>query len=660
LIFFFGYYNANENFTLNTLELKRIKIIALILLMIGFQNAKSQIYVPEKINPKATKTYEQSIEYLKDGDLIEAIPLLQKSIIQDTNYVDAILSLAGVYGQLKKHDLSVQFYELAKRKDTTYFRQYHLPYSINLAGQGKFEEALAAVNYFLSVPKISDRSIKSGNYRKRCYEFAIKFKQEHPEIGLDFSPLNLGDSVNSERSEYYPNISIDDSLLVFTRRGEGIREEFMQSKINHEQYGAATFIKGDINNEASKGAITMSADGEWMIFAGNFGKVKGFGDFDLYISYYTPEGWSEPENLGPNINTDFWESSPSLSPDKRILYFSSNRYGGVGGKDLYYSVRQANGKFGEAINMGDSINTAGDEYAPYIHPDNKSLYFTSDGWPGYGGADLFIMRRDKDGYWGLPENLGYPINTVNEDAYIAVSADGKTAYYASDRSDSRGGLDLYKFTLPKYFQPARTLYVKGKVFDKKTNKGLPSTIELIDNSTAKVLMKIQTDEVGEYFITLPTGKDYTFSVNRSGYLYYTEQYSLTNLYADSTYKKDIALESISLNKVVTFKNIQFQNNAFELLPVSLIEIDKLYQILVDNPTLKVEINGHTDNIGKASDNEVLSNNRAKSVVDYLIQKGISSKRLSFKGFGATKPITDNTTEAGRAKNRRTEFLIVSL
>ncbi len=640
--------------------MKRIKIIALLICLIAASQAKSQTYVPEKINPKAIKTYEQAVEYLKDGDLIEAIPLIQKSIIQDTNYVDAILSLAGVYGQLKKHDLSVQFYEIAKRKDTTYFRQYHLPYSINLAGQGKFEEALAAVNYFLSIPKISDRSIKSGNYRKRCYAFAIKFKQEHPEISLDFSPVNLGDSVNSVRSEYYPNISIDDSLLVFSRRGEGIREEFMQSKINHQQYGAATFIKGDINNEASKGAITMSADGEWMIFAGNFGKVKGFGDFDLYISYYTPEGWSEPENLGYNINTDFWESSPSLSPDKRVLYFSSNRYGGVGGKDLYYSVRQANGKFGEAMNMGDSINTAGDEYAPYIHPDNKTLYFTSDGWPGYGGADLFMMRRDQEGYWGLPENLGYPINTVDEDAYIAVSADGKTAYYASDRSDSRGGLDLYKFTLPKHVQPAKTLYVKGKVFDKKTNKGLPSTIELIDNSTAKVLMKIQTDEIGDYFITLPTGKDYTFSVNRTGYLYYTEQYSLTNLYADSTYKKDIALESISLNKVVTFNNIQFQNNAYELLPISLIELDKLYQTLIDNPNLKVEIYGHTDNIGKASDNLVLSTNRAKSVVAYLIQKGISSKRLSYKGFGITKPIADNTTEAGKAKNRRTEFLIVGL
>ncbi len=173
-------------------------------------------------------------------------------------------------------------------------------------------------------------------------------------------------------------------------------------------------------------------------------------------------------------------------------------------------------------------------------------------------------------------------------------------------------------------------------------------------------MKIQTDEIGDYFITLPTGKDYTFSVNRTGYLYYTEQYSLTNLYADSTYKKDIALESISLNKVVTFNNIQFQNNAYELLPISLIELDKLYQILIDNPNLKVEIYGHTDNIGKASDNLVLSTNRAKSVVAYLIQKGISSKRLSYKGFGITKPIADNTTEAGRAKNRRTEFLIVGL
>lgn len=177
-----------------------------------------------------------------------------------------------------------------------------------------------------------------------------------------------------KKSEYYPSVTIDDSLLVFTRRGEGYREDFMQSKIVNNEYQPATVINGDINIEPSKGAITVSADGEWMIFAGNFGKRKGFGDFDLYISLYTPDGWSEPENLGSNINTEFWESSPSLSPDKRVLYFSSNRYDGYGGRDLYYSVRMSNGKFGPAMNMGDSINTTGDELAPYIHADNQTLF----------------------------------------------------------------------------------------------------------------------------------------------------------------------------------------------------------------------------------------------------------------------------------------------
>jgi tetratricopeptide (TPR) repeat protein len=481
---------------------------------------KSQTYQPEKINKKAIKYYDQAVEYLRDNSLPESIPFLRKAIAADSNYVDAILSLAGVYGQLKKHELSVYNYEWAKRKDTIYFKQYHLPYSINLAGLGKFKEALVAIDYFLAIPKISPNSIKAGNFRKRCYEFALQYESTHPISNYVFAPVNLGDHVNSEKSEYYPSVTIDDSLLVFTRRGEGYREDFMQSKIVNNEYQPATVINGDINIEPSKGAITVSADGEWMIFAGNFGKRKGFGDFDLYISLYTPDGWSEPENLGSNINTEFWESSPSLSPDKRVLYFSSNRYDGYGGRDLYYSVRMSNGKFGPAMNMGDSINTTGDELAPYIHADNQTLFFTSDGHPGYGGTDLYVMRKQDDGTWGKPENLGYPINTVDDEGSFAVSADGLTAYYASNRADSRGDLDLYKFKLRADIRPAKTLYVKGKVYDKLTNKGLPCTVELIDNSTGNALMKIQTDELGEYFITLPKGKDYTFIVNRKGYLFF--------------------------------------------------------------------------------------------------------------------------------------------
>jgi tetratricopeptide (TPR) repeat protein len=246
------------------------KYLFIIFSLATFFQLNAQTYQPEKINKKAIKYYDQALEYLQDNAFPESIPFLQKAITADTNYVDAILSLAGVYGFLKQHELSVFNYEWAKRKDTSYFKQFHLPYSINLAGVGKFKEALDAVNYFLAIPKISPNSTKSGNFRKRCYEFALQYQATHPITNYVFAPINLGNNVNSEKSEYYPAVTIDDSLLVFTRRGEGYREDFMQSRIQNNEYQKATVIKGDINIEPSKGAITVSADGEWMIFCWQF------------------------------------------------------------------------------------------------------------------------------------------------------------------------------------------------------------------------------------------------------------------------------------------------------------------------------------------------------------------------------------------------------
>jgi outer membrane protein OmpA-like peptidoglycan-associated protein len=444
---------------------------------------------------------------------------------------------------------------------------------------------------------------------------------------------------------------------VLTRRGEGYREDFFECTIlPDKKYSKAKLIKGDINLEPSKGAINISQDGEWLIFAGyNF--PGGFGDFDLYISYYTPTGWSEPENLGRNINTEAWESSPSLSPDKRALYFSSNRYGGFGGKDLYVSYRLPNGKWGPSQNMGTLVNTVGDELAPFIHADNASLYFTSDGLQGYGNSDIFLCRKGVDNKWGPPENLGFPINTIENEGSLFVAADGKTAFYASDRSDTRGGLDLYTFELRENVRPARTLYVQGKVYDKKTGKGLPSAVELIDNNNQKAVMNVQTDETGDYFITLPVGKDYTFTVNRKGYLFFSELYPLSKSIADSTYKKDIPLQSLEINASLVLKNILFETNSAQLQPISLVEINRLLKLMNENSTLKVQINGYTDNVGKPADNLRLSALRAKAVVDYLISKGITSSRLSYKGFGETKPLADNKTETGRTLNRRTEFVI---
>ena len=637
-----------------------MKSLFFLFALLFYSSVFSQSYNPDLINPKALGLYDKAIALLGDEQIKDAIPILQDCILIDTNFVDAYLSLAAAYGQLKNYKESVLLYQRAQTKDTSYFQVYKLPYSINLAGLGKFEDALQQVTGFLAIPKISDRSVKSGNYRKHCYGFAIDYQKKHPQQNLyRFDPMNLGDSVNSIYSEYYPSVTVSDSILVFTRRGEHLREDFMESTISKKGFSFAKPINGDINIEPKKGAITSSQDGEWILFAGQF-SGQGFGNFDIYKSVYTPKGWSEPENLGPNINTEFWESSPSLSPDNRVLYFSSNRPGGYGGKDLYVSYRNAEGKWSLAQNMGPTINTSGDELAPFIHPDNQTMYFTSDGLPGYGGSDIFVLRKKVDGKWGDPENLGYPINTIENEGSLAVSADGLTAYYASDRVDSRGGLDLYKFEMRPDIRPYRTLFVKGFVTDKSTKKGLPSSVELFDNQNNQALMKVQTDERGEYFITLPTGKDYTFTVNRKGYLFYSELYGLSTKEADSVYQKNIPLQPVTLNANFVFNNILFKNNSYELPSSGLIELDKLLQVLNENPSIRIEISGHTDNLGKPEDNQTLSTNRAKAIVDYLTAKGIDTRRLIYKGYAATKPIVANDSEAGRAKNRRTEFTVISL
>ena len=637
-----------------------MKYLLFIVIIFCSKIAISQTYQPEKVNQKAIIIYEKAIEKLRDGDTKQAIPLLQKCIAQDANYVDAYLSLAGAFGELKNYKAAINNYEIARSKDNNYFKVYNLPYAINLAGEGRFNEALTAIDLFLLTSNLGDRSIKSAKYRKATFEFAINYQQQHPNKNYIFNPINLGDSVNSPQSEYFPSLTVDDSLLVFTRRGEKGGEYFYKSTINkQQQFSLAKKIIGDINEEPYKGAISVSADGEWMIFAGNIGN-NSHDNFDLYICYATPTGWSEPQNLGDNINTGYWESAPSLSPDKRALYFSSNRPNGFGAADLYVSFRDIKGKWGKAINMGPTINTIGDETAPFIHADNQTLYFTSNGLLGYGGTDLFVIRKDLGGIWSLPENLGYPINTIENEGSLAVASNGLNAYYASDRSDSRGGLDLYKFDLRDDIQPNKTLYIKGFVYDKNTNKGLPSNVELIDNNSRKILMNVQTDETGFYFITLPIKRDYTFTVNRKGYLFYSKLYELANKQPDSTYKQNIYLQPIEINKITAFKNIQFETNSYQLKDVSKIELDKLLQLLTDNATLKIQVNGHTDNIGKVEDNLKLSTNRAKTVINYLVEKGISLQRLQYKGFGSSKPITDNGTESGRGTNRRTEFVIIGL
>ncbi|MDQ3682652.1 MAG: OmpA family protein [Bacteroidota bacterium] len=613
-------------------------------------------YDVSKINNKAIESYNKGLEKAQDAKYKEAIEALQEAIQRDAKYIDAYLSLAGVFGQMKDHTQSVNTYEKSFAIDSNYTSDYRLPYSINLAGLGQFDKALAVINALLARTALNPNTRKAAEYRKKTFQFAIDFAKTDVAKNYVFTPVNLGDGINSAESEYFPSLPIQGDAMIFTRRLNNSNEDFFLSEKN-AAWDKAQRLPGNINTPLNEGAQNISQDGSWLVFTG-CNREDGFGSCDLYISYKIKEGWSEAINLGNKINTNQWESQPCLSPDKRDLYFTSRRPGGFGGSDLYVSHLGSNGKWSEPKNLGPEINTSLDESSPFIHADNQTLYFTSNGLLGYGENDLFVVRKIENGNWSKPENLGYPINTIHHEGTLFIAADSKTAYYASDRSDSKGGLDIYSFEIRSDIRPFKTGWLKGKVYDKKTSAGLPSAVELIDLATNQVISRVQTDETGNYLITLPVGKNYAFNVNRRGYLFYSDNYSLKDKSPDSTYVKDIPLQPIEVNAAVVLKNIFFDFNKYELKPESQIELDRLVQLLNDNATVKIQIEGHTDNIGKAPDNLKLSQNRAKAVVSYLTSKGIAASRLNAKGFGATKPVTENKTEEGRAQNRRTEVKVV--
>ena len=622
----------------------------------------TQAYNPDKVNRKAVQLYEKAFQKASENLTKEAITLLQEATSADENYADAWIALGRLQLELKNYPYSVVCFKRAQFIDLNYFKPFWLSYAAGLAGTGDFLKALEITEKFIDQVKPTGTQLELALIRKRSYAFAVQQEKEQQaeKNPVSFAPKNLGASVNSKMSEYLPSKTIDGTQLFFTRRVDTYNEDFYSAtRQNASNWESAQPLRGSLNTPQSEGAMMISQDGTWLVFTGCY-RPDSYGGCDLYISYKTKEGWSAAKNLGNRINSDQWESQPCLSPDKRELYFASRRPGGLGGSDIYVSRLQENGQWSDPENLGPGINSSADEQCPFIHADNQTLYFTSSHWPGYGDDDLFLVRKVAEGKWSTPKNLGYPINTIDREGTLFITADGKTAYYASERKDSYGGLDLYSFELNPSIRPFETRWVTGKVSDKKTGIGIPATLELTDLQNGQIISRVKTDSLGNYLLTLPTGRDYAFTVNQKGFLFNSDQYFLKNGTVDSAVVKNIELQPIEKNASIVLKNIFFETNRFELTPASLVELDKLVILLLENPTIQIEIGGHTDNVGKAETNLLLSENRAKSVVDYLVAKKIEARRVSYKGFGLTKPIADNNTEAGRALNRRTEMKIVGL
>ena len=627
-------------------------LILLSCLVICCVNLHAQVVTYENAKKKAQKSFDNAQMAVQEYKLEDAISLLQDAIKTEPGFTDAYGQMVITSVEMRKYKEAINSYEVLKSLDSASTRPAMLSYCKALAGVGRFKEALVLVNLYIATNRT--KSAKAEGLKANL-DFAVNTAQ----AAVPFQPHNMGDSINSKDPEYFPSLTIDNQTLIFTRRVNGKNEDFYISERIDSAWGPAVSLGQPVNSSSfNEGAQNISQDGKMLVFTGcDF--PGGRGSCDIYYTIKTQEGlWIDPVNMGAPVNSREWDSQPCLSPDKQTLYFARETQ--TNGSDIFMSQMQPNGKWGMPEKLGPNINTPGRETTPFLHADNQTLYFASNGLPGYGSMDMFYSRRQPDGSWGPATNLGYPINTIDEEASLVVAADGKTAYYASDRSDSRGELDIYSFELYPAARPLKTLYIRGFVHDAKNiNRRLIATLELTDLETGYNVATIKSDEYGNYLVTLPVGKDYAFNVNKKGFLFYSETFSLKNSTdKDSSYEKNIPLQAIDTGAVLVLHNIVFDSKEFKLKPASYVELDKVVAMMKENPTLTTEVGGHTDNVGTGFDNLVLSENRAKAVVAYLVSKGIAEDRLTAKGYGEAKPVGPNTTEAGRALNRRTEFKIL--
>lgn len=623
--------------------MKHILLLLCCMLSLGLMAQKTG-----KADKKAAELFEQALQSMRSYKYAETIHFLKEALKVKPDYPDAYGQMGLTYVAQKQYREAIDAFKKLQEIDPDGLRFVRFSYAKALAGSGQFADALRMLEEHISLTKNPSPALIA--FRKNM-EYALTTKP------VPFEPKNLGDKINSADAEYFPSLTIDGKTLVYTRRVGGMNEDFFVSERDSLLWQAAKDMGEPVNSSFNEGAQNISQDGEMLVFTGcDF--PGGRGSCDIYYAVKTEKGWQAPRNIGPAINSELWESQPCLTPDKQTLYFT--RETPDAGADIFMSRRGPDGRWGLAERLGPNINTPGREMTPFIHADGQTMFFASTGHPGFGGLDIFYTRMQADGSWGPAVNLGYPINTIDEDGSLTVAADGVTGYFASDRSDSRGSLDIYSFELYEAARPQPTLYVRGYVYDIKTNQRLVAALELTDLETKLTVANIRSNENGDYLVPLPTGKDYALSVNRKDYLFYSENFSLKAANPDQPFEKNIPLQPLEANAVVVLRNIFFASKEYTLQPASTTELDKLVSLLKDNATMQVELSGHTDNVGSDADNQLLSENRAKAVVAYLVQHGIDVKRLKAKGHGESKPVDTNDTEEGRAQNRRTELKVISL
>ena len=607
---------------------------------------------------KAILQYTEADNFRVRGQFREAIRLLESAIERDPKFCEAYYRLALVHRSRREFPKAEQLLLTGLSVTAVPAKQKVFWYELGdlkLAG-GEYANASEWLRKFIVAETVN--KVKAGEARRlldNC-EYAMSHQADDR-----FVTMPLSDTVNRFVMQYFPVLTADERMLFFTRRnGKTDRdtEDIVVSERDASgMFGPPVSLSPRINTPENEGTCTVSADGRQIIFTSCRGRA-GYGNCDLFESRKTGDQWSEPVNLGPGVNSSAWESQPSLSADGRVLFFISDRRGGVGSRDLYRTEKGEDGKWRQSVNLGPAVNTRYDEISPFIHANGRTLFFASNGRPGFGGYDLYSTTR-LDSTWKEPVNFGAPVNNHEDQFSLFISADGLTGYYSHEEDRDQHSGRLYTFSVPEPLRIRETSSsVRGIISDRSNGRPVKARVELVELSTRELVSLSSSDSVnGQYLIVLNKGADYGLFVSAPGYLFHSLNFSHTGA-ASRPVVIDISLDPVKAGAAVVLNNIFFDYDSYALKSGSFPELDKAVRFLRDNATLKIEISGHTDNIGVEARNKTLSLNRANAVATYFKDNGIAGSRLTITGSGSSRPVAPNDTEENRSKNRRIEFVVL--
>lgn len=636
-----------------------IRIVILFILLVPvLSNAQVQLGTKSK---KAIELYTEADNFRVRGQYSQAAVLLNQAIEKDKNFVEAHYRLGLVYFTLKNYTKAIQSFEKGIAATTDIRKHKIIWFDLGEAYMltGQYQKAIDTFSDFIKAETQNKQKIDRANLFLNNATFALQNQLENAH----YKQRALSDTVNCFAMQYFPVLTADQEELIFTRRLGNGADDDEDLVITHKDPAGRWYspqpLSPLINTKFNEGTCTISADGRKLIFTSCTGR-KGFGSCDLFETTKLGDTWSEPVNLGPNVNSSDWESQPSLSADGRVLYFVSDRRGGFGRRDIWYAKQNDKGVWEKAQNMGSPINTQWDEISPFIHVNNKVLYFASSGLTGFGGYDIFYSEREPEG-WSVPTNMGSPINNHGDQFSLFITADGVKGYYSHEDILPEGGAisKIFEIQIPENQKiKYKSNYVKGIVTDSKTSKFLKAKIELVDINKNEIVSLVESDSIsGKYLMVLTEGSEYALYVNKQGYMFKSLNFNYSEKSDLEPLNINIALDPVVKGSVSVLQNIFFDVDKYELKEKSITELEKIVRFLNENPQITIEISGHTDNTGNFSYNQQLSEKRAKAVYDYVKQKGINPKRLTSKGYGASNPVSSNDTEQGRQRNRRIEFKV---